>query len=453
MQPKLSQKIFFAYGFQEFALGFLTTMGVQFMTYFLTDVAIIPAATVATIMLIGRVVDTCDVPIIGMVVERTNLRWGKYRSWLFIAAPLIMVFNLLMFSNFDVSTPVKIAYLSVSYILAYIFVNFCSTARMSLLPVFTSDPEERSKLSVRRGQGGALSNALRGFITVPLVGLLGAGNQSNGYRYTVIIYGVVVIIGLYWIAILAKDQDKPQKQNTTVGRQATVKDMLAQLVTNKPLLLLVLSNTFLLAATNILTGFNMYYFRYVVGDIGLFSIYMPISFAGMFLGNTVTTALLKKYKNKKTVYIIGIVIYALGILSVFVFAGNNAVLFIALVTIAQFGAGIANGLIPAFFSDTADYGEYKTGKSVRAVNMALVIFPIKLGVLIGGSIATFGLASIGFVAGTTDPTVISGIRFLATIPNVAVAIVAILAILAYPLSKDKMAEIGAHLKEQNHPAI
>lgn len=445
---KLGGKIFFAYGFQEFALGFLTTMGVQYMAFFLTDVALIPAATVATIMLIGRIVDTCDVPIIGMIVERSNLPWGKYRSWLFLAAPLVMVFNILMFSSFDVSIPAKVAYLSLSYILAYIFVNFCSSARMALLPVFTKDPDERAKLSVRRGQGGALSNAIRGAITVPLVAFLGGGNAARGYAYTVVVYGIIVIIGLYWIAILAKDYDKPRLAGAPSARQASVKDMLVQLATNKPLLIIVLSNTLMLAATNILTGFNMYYFRYVVGNLNLFSLYMPITFGGMFLGNTAASILLRKLDSKKTVYVIGMAIYALGIVLVYLFAGNNAVMFIIFITLAQFGAGISSGLVPAFFSDTADYGEWKTGKSVRAVNMALVIFPIKLGVLIGGSIASYGLAYIGFVAGTTDPNVINGIRFMATVPNIVAAVLAAAAIIAYPLSKSKMAEIQQALRER-----
>lgn len=453
MQPKLSSKIFFAYGFQEFALGFLTTMGVQYMAFFLTDTALIPAATVATIMLIGRIVDTCDVPIIGMIVERSNLPWGKYRSWLFIAAPLVVVFNMLMFSNFNVSIAAKTIYLPLSYILAYICVNFCSSARMALLPAFTKDPDERAKLSARRGQGTALSNAIRGAIIVPLIALLGGGNDAKGYLLTVILYGAIVIFGLYWIAILAKDYDKPTAAAAKgASKQASVKDMVKQLVTNKPLLIIVLSNTLLLSATNILTGYNMYYFRYVVGNLTLYSFYMPITFGAMFLGNSVASLLLKKFENMKTVYIIGIIIYVIGIFLVYLFAGSSAPLFIALISVAQFGAGVSNALVPAFFSDTADYGEWKTGKSVRAVNMALVIFPIKLGVLIGGSIASFGLAYIGFVAGTTDPGVINGIRFMATIPNMIVGVLALVAMIAYPLTKAKMLEIQNALKEKEQTA-
>ncbi len=429
----LNKKIYFAYGFQEFALAFLTNLGVQFIAFFLTDTVLIPAAIVATILLIGRIVDTIDVPIIGMIVEKTNLPWGKFRSWLFIAPPLEVLFTLIMFSNFDVSMPVKVVYLSLAYILAYIFTNFTSTARFSLLPTFTSDQNERAKLSARRGQGAALSQVVKGAIIIPLIAFLGGGNDAKGYFLTVIVFGVIVISALYWLAILAKDYDKPggNKEQKSIS----VKEMLVQLGTNKPLLILLLSNTFFMAASNILVGFALYYFKYVSGNLMLFSVYLPITFAGGFIGASISNYISKKY-DKKLTYISGIVFWFLGMLLVYLFAGKSAPLFIAFITVAQFGYGISNATVPAFFSDTADYGEWKTGKSFKALNMSLVIFPIKLGLLIGGSIAAYVLAFVGFSAGTNDPHVIESIGTMIALLPMLVSILAAVPMFFYPLNKD-----------------
>ena len=450
---KLKGIVFFAYGFQEFALGFLTTMGVQFMAFFLTDVALIPAATAATILLIGRIVDSVDLPILGIIVERFSFRWGKYRSWLFICAPLIVIFNLLMFSNFEnVSMGVKVAYLSLAYILAYICVNICSSARMALLPTFTDNGAERAKLSARRGQGVALTNVIRGAITVPLIYWIGGGtssaNQAIGYRWVVLFYGVIVIFGLYWISFLAKGHDKPvpkAERKIRKPNQATVKDMLKALVTNPPLLIFLVSNILMQVAQYTLLSFNLYYFTYVIKNMALYSLYMPIIYGGMFLGGFVTTWLMERLdNNKKLVYSIGMVINAVAALAVLFTSGAWA--FIILITVAQFGYGISTGLIPAFFSDAADYGELKTGKSVKAAVMSLVIEPIKLGLLIGGGIATFGLAKLGYVAGTTDPGVINGIKSLTTIPQAIACVLCILVVIAYPLTKKRMDSIQSQLK-------
>ena len=442
---KLATKIFLAYGFAEFSLGFLTTMGVQYIAFFLTDTALIAPAVVAMILLIGRVVDVCDVPIIGMVVEKSNLPWGKYRSWLFIAPVFIVLFNMLMFTNFNVSTPVKVIYMSLAYILAYVFVNLASTSRFALLPTFTSDQDERAKLAARRGQGLALRNIVGGATVVPLIAFLGRGNNAQGYFYTVIIFGTAVIAGLFWLAVLAKDYDKPSTNKSK--KSVSVKEMLTAIGTNKPLLILMLSDIFRQTATNILVGFGLYYFRYVVGNLMLFSLYLPITFAGGFLGNTLSNILSKKY-DKKATYMSGIAIWFSGMVMVYLFAGGSAPLFMACITIAQFGAGIANGLIQAFYSDTADYGEWKTGKSTRAVNMGLVLFPIKIGVLVGGSIAAFSLAAIGFHAGTKDPAIINSIRTMVAVLPAITSILAIVFMYFYPLNREKVDTLQLEIKQR-----
>ena len=442
----LSKKIYFAYGFQEFALALMTNLGVQFIAFFLTDTALLAPAIVATILLIGRIVDTIDVPIIGMIVEKTNLPWGKFRSWLFLAPPIEILFTLIMFSNFNVSMPLKVAYLSMAYILAYVATNFVSTARFSLLPTFTSDQNERAKLSARRGQGAALSQVVKGAIVVPLIAFLGGGNDGKGYFWTIIIFGFIAIVGLYWLAILAKDYDKPSGNKRK--KSLSVKEMLIQLGTNRPLLTLLLSNTFLQASSNVLIGFGLYYFRYVAGNLMLFSLYLPITFACGFIGATISNQISKRY-DKKITYISGVAFWFLGMLLVYLFAGKSAQLFIAFVAVAQFGYGISNATVPAFFSDTADYGEWKTGKSFIALNMSLVIFPIKLGLLIGGSIAAYALAFIGFAAGTKDPMVIESIRTMIAVLPMLVSILAAVAMFFYPLNRDKMNTIQQEIKQRN----
>ncbi|NLZ38354.1 MAG: hypothetical protein GX893_01930 [Firmicutes bacterium] len=449
MSNKLPSKVYWAYGFQEFAMGFMTTMGVQYFSYFLTDVAFVAPAIVATILLVGRIVDTVDVPIIGVLVEKSNLPWGKYRSWLFITPPLIMLFNVLMFTNMDISMTIKPIILAACYILSYVFVNFAFTARLSLLPTFTNDQNERAILSAKRGQGAALGQIVRGAIVVPLVSLLGAGNEARGYQLTVALFGLMTILGLYYLAYLAKDYDKP---GVTTGKQTvSVRDMIASVATNKPLLLLLLADTTRLAAGNILTGLGMYFFRYVVGDLALWSVYLPASFVGGFLGNTVSQYI-SVSTDKKTTYRLGILVWFAGMLSVFLFAGSNPALFIAFVAIAQFGNGLCNAGVSAFYSDTADYGEWKTGKSVRAVNMGLTIFPIKLGLTIGGSIASFGLVFIGFEAGTTNPAVISGIRAMIGILPAVVSLLSLVFMTLYPLTRERMNTIQEELRQRKSAA-
>jgi GPH family glycoside/pentoside/hexuronide:cation symporter len=266
---------------------------------------------------------------------------------------------------------------------------------------------------------------------------------------TAIIFGLVGISGMYWIASIAKPFEKAAKLKE--GARPSLKDMLKQLGTNRPLLILVLAETMRLGANQVLTSSNMYYFRYVLNNLMFMSIYMVVTFFGGFLGNSVAGTVTKKV-DRKIAYIFGQVIWIFGMLLAYFLGSGNAIAFMLTITVSQFGIGLSNAGTVAFFSDTSDYGELKQGKNMRAVNMGLVIFPIKLGVLLGGTLQAFGLTAINFTAGTTDPAVISGIHALATLLSAGIAVLAILFMLAYPLTGKKMAEIQEQLKAKHAKA-
>jgi GPH family glycoside/pentoside/hexuronide:cation symporter len=445
-RPPVTPLIQFAYGYQEFALGFMTNLGVMYFAFFMTDVALIAPAIVATIMLVGRIFDVFSVPVTGFIIQGSNFKSGKYSTWLLIAAPVIMLFNMLMFSNLPIPVAGKAVLMAVAYVLAYFFVNFCSTARMSVLPILTDDIQMRAVLSSRRGQGGAISQIVRGLIFVPMIVALTkfvGGSQVWGYFLSALVFGLISISGMYWLAFIARPFEAVSKVKE--GPKPTFLDMIKQLGTNRPLLILLLAETVRVGATNLLVASNMYYFRYVLSNMMLMSVYLPITFIGGFIGNTVFGILAKKI-DKKVAYILGMIIWIAGMGLAYFIAYGNATIFIACVTFAQFGVGISNGGVVAFFSDTSDYGEVKQGKNIRAINMGLVIFPLKTGILLGGTIQAYRLTAIGFKAGTTDPAVFNGIHTTATLFAALAGLVAILFILIYPLTKSKMAEIQDQLK-------
>ena len=441
----LPRLVHFVYFYQEFALGFMTTLGVQYFAFYMTDVALIPVAMVATIMLFGRIGDTFSVFVAGFMIQSVNFKKGKFSTWLYIATPLIIVFNLLMFSNLPIPLGAKAVLMGSSYILGFFFVNFCSTARFSILPTLTDDPEERTVLSARRGQGGSGGQIIRGMIYVPMVLWLGrvTGSPTWGYFFSALVFGGVAISGMYWLAYIARPYEMLTQAKE--GPRPSIKDMLVQLGTNKPLLLIVVAETLRMSAANVNTTNNMYYFRYVGGNLMLMPIYLTITFFGSFLGATLVSFISKKVERKVT-YFAGIIIYIIMILLAYFFAFGKPVVFMVVMSVAQFGAAIANAGNAAYFSDTADYGELKQGKNIRAINMGLVLIPIKLGVLIGGSIQAYRLAAIGFAPGTTDPAVIRGIHQTATLIPPFIMVLALIAMAIYPLNKKKVLEIQAELK-------
>ena len=98
---------------------------------------------------------------------------------------------------------------------------------------------------------------------------------------------------------------------------------------------------------------------------------------------------------------------------------------------------VASSMNTALFADTVVYGEWKTGQNIRAFTMALMNFPIKLGVLIRSGVITVGLMVIGFEANTAPtPRVIEGIGSIMTLtPAAAYAIAAIIFFFGYRIEE------------------
>ena len=451
-EGKLPRHVHFSYFYQEFSMGFLTNLGTQYFPFFMTDIAMIPAALVATVMLIGRIADTFSVFVAGLIIQLSNFKKGKFTTWLFIAVPICIIFNMGMFVNYPFPLGVKAALLGASYILAFFFVNFCSTARFSIATILTDDPGERTILSSRRTQGSSAGQIVRGAIFIPMVMFitrLSGGSQTLGYFFSALVFGLIAISGMYWIASIARPYEAITQAKE--GPRPTLKDMGIQMITNKPLLILVVAESFRGAAAQVNTTNNMYYFRYITQNLLMMPVFLTVTFFVSFFGATLVSFISKRV-DKIVTYFIGGSLYVLALLAAYIFAYGNVWIYMVTMCFARFGTSIAASGTIAYFSDTADYGELQQGRNIRAINMGLMLLTLKLSVLIGGSIQAYRLAAVGFRPGTTDPTVLQGIHTTATLFSAIAMLVPMALMIIYPLKKKKVLEIQAALKEKKAAA-
>jgi Na+/melibiose symporter-like transporter len=132
--------------------------------------------------------------------------------------------------------------------------------------------------------------------------------------------------------------------------------------------------------------------------------------------------------GKRNAYWLFLVLTAIGFISA-KFFGTTAWSFTGIYCVSSMLGMVSSSMSTALFSDTVVYGEWKTGKNIRAFTMALQTFPIKMGILIRSGVITFGLMAIGFVANTEPTTrVVNGIS---SIMIFAPAIVCIISAAAF----------------------
>jgi Na+/melibiose symporter-like transporter len=173
-------------------------------------------------------------------------------------------------------------------------------------------------------------------------------------------------------------------------------------------LLLIIAETFRNACAGIVAAFAFYYFTYVLKNLAFMSLFLLATSIALLMGAFASTGIGIRI-GKRGCYWIFLVLAAVTYASA-KFFGGTAWSFTIIFSVAGFFGNIAGSVNTALFSDTVIYGEWKTGKNIRAFTMALLNFPIKLAILVRSAVVTLGLAAIGFIANAVPaPGVVDGI--------------------------------------------
>ena len=177
-----------AYGFGDVGCNFSWMFVSNFLMIFYTDVFGISMAAVSALMLFSRFWDAINDPIVGGLTDKTKSRWGRYRPWLLIAAPITSI--LLIFSFWahpDWSDTSKIIYMVITYCLLVLGYTCVNIPYGTLCGAMTQDIDERAKINTSRSVAAMIAIGIINIITVPLINKLGRHSAKNGYLFVAII--------------------------------------------------------------------------------------------------------------------------------------------------------------------------------------------------------------------------------------------------------------------------
>ncbi|HHX73465.1 MAG TPA: hypothetical protein GX699_00990 [Firmicutes bacterium] len=436
---RLKESVINAFAFGT--LGFVLMMCLisSYYVYFLTDVVGIGAAAVGSLLLVARIVDTVSVPVSGGIVEKTNLRWGKYRSWLLIAPPMAAVFGVLMFTDFALPAGVKLMFMGCMYIVAHVFLNLSEVAQFALYPVIATTAEDRVRLSCRRVQVMSSGQILFGLITMPMIMALGGGNEARGFLLTIIVFAVLQVAGFLLMAHAARGFE-PETAVREKRQAVTVREMARQIFHNRPLVVLVLAEISRNTAFSIVFSFAVYYFKYVARDMSGTTYFFTSLSAGALLGSLLGQPIARSFA-KKTTWVIGMCISCAAMLAAWRFAGQTAV-FIAFCALFSVGNSIVLNLSSVLFSDVSDYAEWKTGKNAKGIVMSMTSMPIKAAIALAGGLAGYSLALVGYEANKVPTAAVTdAISSLTTLIPAFLALLSVIIFQFYNLTDEQLARI------------
>jgi len=215
----------------------------------------------ATLFFVTRILDTVFDPIMGMVADRTNTRWGKFRPYLLYMFVPFGVCGTLAFVTPPFGATGKLAWAYITYGVIGLVYSAINLPYSALLGVISPSSAERTKASSFRFVGAYSAGVVVSLFTMYLVDFLGGGNKQMGFALTVGLYAFLGMV--MWIICFASTKERvkpPVNQDSSFVRD------LADVVTNVPWLVLFVLGIATLSYVSIRNGCLTYYFKYFVGN-------------------------------------------------------------------------------------------------------------------------------------------------------------------------------------------
>ena len=407
---KLSVKEKLGYSLGDTASHFVWDMVGFWLLFFYTDVYGISAAAAGTIMLIARFWDMAIDPVIGVVSDRTNTRWGKFRPYILFGAIPYAVLAILTFTTPNFGETGKILYAGATYILlmtAYATINLPYSA---LGAVMTGDTYERAGLNTYRFIAGFTGQFVVTGLALTLAEFFGGGDKAQGFQYTVFLFAGLSLIFFFITFKATKERVHPPKEQVN-----SLKEDIGNLFKNKAWILLALVGIISFIMFAMQNAAIAYYFKYYLGRENNVQLFNVIGTIALIVALPLSKPLAKRFGNKN-VFIGSSLISGMFFMLIYLPGVNNLTTIYVFNIIAKMAYAPAVPLLWTMIADSADYGEWTTGRRATGLYFSAAVFAQKAGWGIGAAIAGWILAATSFVPNVVqNDTAITGIKLLVSV--------------------------------------
>lgn len=404
----------------------------SYLLIFYTNIVGLSPASCATLFLIARVLDGLNDPFVGFAIDHIpTTKHGHFRPTLVVGTILCALNFLLLWFGPLMATSGKLAIAYVSYLLIGVLFPVMDISLNSMLPVMTTDMNERNTLSSLKGVVYMIGMFGLNMIA-PII--IGNTTEAAGYIRLVIFVTIIVVVFSVVGAVGIKERVLVKQGEKKYG----LKDLFKILV-QRPVAITFLSSLVYMVGTFVMNTMLAYFFTYVIGNLSLISVVSVVQLIALIPASLLVGKLIQKF-GKKKLYTFGLIIIALFPLLRLLDVTNVPILIVATI-----GGGFASGLcMPLTYgiqADNTDYVNMKMNVHAEAAVAALSSFITKCGMGIGGAIPGYMLAAVGFDAtSATQPEAVKTVIIIGAIiiPAVLSLVGAAIFAVGYPLTKEKL---------------
>jgi len=495
LEPQFHQKLSFVekagYSAADAAANFVFMTMILFQTNFYTDTFGLTVGAAAAILLWPKLWDACFDPIMGVLADRTNTRWGKFRPWvLWTAVPWAVVMVLAYTTPKGWSYAALIAYAAITNTALMTLYSMNNMPYSALGGVMTADLDERARLNSYRFIAVNIAQFIVGGLTLPLVAKFAVGSdRAHGWQMTMTIWAVLCLVLFLITFFTTRERIKP-----VVETQSSPKQDFADLLKNVPWRVMALMTLIHFAILSFRGGALYNYYHHYADKAAMFDFVEKLGLTAPALAEgatkpggllewlgyivhgtrdnlassnvadvfnsivnmlgTATTivvillsASFARRFGKKAVAVAGFTLSTLTAFAFYLLRPTDVNSMVGLTILGSIVYAPTIPLLWAIFADVADYSELKTGRRFTGMVFATIGFALKAGLALGQ--ASFLWLMAGLFSYDTKapsaPEAVAGYRALSAIAVGIMFAICTVLLMAYKLNKRATIEMADEL--------
>lgn len=448
---RLSKKSIFSYGLGDMASQLVWSFVGTYLTVYYMDVVGLAPLAVSTILMVAKIWDAINDPMMGGIAERTHTKWGRFRPYILFGAPFLALFSVLTFTAPFGNGTAGIIWATFTYIGAGMLYTLVNIPYGAMAGVMTTHDSDRNKLNSIRGIGMQCGMLIINFASsLILVKISGNAEKITGSSYTIvaIIFAIVSLPMFFTVFKNSKEVIMPR----TCSEKISIAKNLKVIVSNKYLMIIVVSMLLQMTGNMGRIGIMAFYVRDCLGNFTLMALLMTLPSIGSIIGNIIAPFLIRHFgaHGKRNVLIASLVGKGIGLIWIFLTPFDNIPMVIAgQAFFAITGFGFPSTL--SMVADAVDYQDLMTGVRSDGVAYAFYGLATKVGNALGGSIGVMLMAAFGYVSGAEITAAAQhGINMAANlVPGIAFIVAGLIPLVFWKMTDKEADEMREKIAARN----
>ena len=356
---------------------------------------------ITNIIAILRILEVFIDPLIGNMIDNTNTKYGKFKPWVVGGGIISSITLLLLFTDLgglNKTNPfLYLVLFGIIYLIMDVFYSIKDIGFWSMLPALSLDSHEREKMATFARIGSTIGANIVGVAIMPIVLFFSMTNSSgsgdkSGWFWFAFIVALIGVITSIAVGIGTREVESKLRDN---NEKTSLKQVFKVLGKNDQLMWLSLGYWFYGLGINTLNALQLYYFTFILGDSGKYSILYGLNTVVGLVSVSLFPSLAGKFNRKRLFY--GCIAVMLGGIGIFSIAGTSLPMILTAAELFFIPQPLVFRVILMIISDSVEYGQWKLGHRDESLTLSVRPLVDKL----GGAMSNWLVSTIAVAAGMT----------------------------------------------------